>query len=266
MEIPDVSMISDFQAGVNCLQNPSIISRLFTLLGMELWKWSAIILAVFAAFKRLKVLFIRFRGTVAPSLEKIVEHLVEDFELTDDDDEDDEDECSSVSTLEDFSEEEEEEIQEDYIKEKGKNGNQLRLLRKLSWIDFSNDSSVVKLWDGFEESYRNIVSMWDSSTIFDLGNQYQVDTTFVVAQPPTVTLTAEVNRKRNGVVLNAYDRRMRGEKSVVIADWPQYGVEKVNVRNGINGVLTVGDLRNTKTPLKTVRLRGSNGDEFGNDE
>ena len=72
MEIPVINRISDFEAGISSLNNPSFLSQVYALSGIEkiyqaysFWKWGALILALLASLStiinKLKILIIRFR-------------------------------------------------------------------------------------------------------------------------------------------------------------------------------------------------------------
>lgn len=288
MEIPDLNMISDFEAGMNCLQNPSLISRSFAIsgIGNSFWKWGALILAVVATFgsiiRRIKLLFIYIR-TVKPSAEPLLQYLTDDFDFSDDDD----DELSSDSSEEDdvtrnpssFSDR----VDRDFgvagsgfscFREQGRNGNFRNRRRRGSferfpWADFAAGKSVVKLWDNLSLGYDfdEEVRVWDLNKDLKFPNIFG-DSSVVPAMTmgsPAVVLSSEVrenNSNNNDVVLSAYDTRMKGQAPAICASWHAPaakflgvnggGVEKVYVRDNAAGVVTVGDMRNVKTPLGSL--------------
>lgn len=278
MEIPDLNMISDFEAGVNCLQNPSLISRSLAVsgIGNSFWKWGALILAVVATFggiiRRIKLLFIYIR-TVKPSAEPLLQYLNDDFDFSDDDD----DELSSAS-----SEDEDvrrhprsptDRVDKDFgvagssfscFREQGQNGNLRNRRRRSScerfqWSDFAGGKSVVKLWDNLSLGYDfdEEVRVWDLNKDLKFANIFGGSSVV-----PAVVLSSEVRENSNDVVLSAYDTRMKGQAPAICAEWHAPaakivgvnagGVEKVYVRDNAAGVVTVGDMRNIKTPLGSL--------------
>ncbi|OIT06265.1 PREDICTED: uncharacterized protein LOC109209850 [Nicotiana attenuata] len=248
-------MISNFEADVKFLQNPSLISQFFSLSAIEkvpqvysFCKWGALVLAIVASFSSLirksKLLFFYVRK-IKPSTEPLLQYLSENINFSDDDDDD---ECSSVSS----NDEELTQVDEDfsvagssfYFKEQGQQSN-LRLGRRRSsyeWFpltEFSAGKSVVKFWDSLTLG----LDFNDSFNISDF-----------------TVLSSEVRDAKTGVVLAGYDTRMRRQSPAICAEWGTgkvlgisgNGVGKVYVRDEVAGVLTVGDLRNVKTPVETV--------------
>lgn len=237
-------MISNFEADAKYLQNPSLISQFFTLSDIEkvhedysFWKWGALFFAIFATFsliRRIKFTFIYIRK-INPSDEPILQYLSEDFDFSDDDD----DECSSVSSN-----------HEEIITPTGDRDfsvagqkSNLRLRRRRSsyelfpLTEFFAGESVVKLWD--------------------LNNEEKMNK-FQRLPSPVMVFWSESRDEKNGVVLAAYDARMRRQSPVVCADWGAGkvvgigGVEKVYVRDEVAGILKVGDIRKAKAPVETV--------------
>lgn len=203
MEIPEISMITDFEAaGMKCLQSPSLISRAFSLSNVttqvySFWKWGAIILAIFATFssiiKRIKIIHIR---RIKSSSESLLQHLDIDLDLSEDDDstndsswassdnEDDDDDIptSTASFLDPFSGDRDFRVKgsTDYYKSQGQNGH-LRLRRHrqnessggcegLAWADFGAGNNVVKLWDslGLSLGFDSFDDYSDSESVVSL--------------------------------------------------------------------------------------------------
>lgn len=236
-------MISNFKVDVEYLQNPSLISQFFSLSNIEkvpedysFWKWGALFFAIFATFsliRRINFTFI-YLGRIKPSDEPILQYLSEDFDFSDDDDE-----CSSVSSND-------EEIinptSDHDFSVAGKKSN-LRIRRRRSsyelfpLTEYVAGKSVVKLWD--------------------LNNEEKMNK-FQTVPSPVMVFWSESRDEKNGVVLAAYDARMRRQSPVIHADWGTGkvvgigGVEEVYVRDEVAGILKVGDMRKAKTPLKTV--------------
>lgn len=294
MEFPEINMISNFEAGVKCLQNPSLVSRFFALSPIEkvpqvysFWKWGALILAILATFsslvRKIKLLFIYIRR-IKPSAEPLLQYLGEDFDFSDDDEDVDDDKCSSTASSDD-EDLLDQQIDVDftvagssfYFREKGQNGN-LRFrrrrnsLERFPWTEFSAGKNVVKLWDSlalgldyeYEDLSKSVVSLWDLNQEEKLGYLFSgsSEVPSVTMASPSVVLSSEVKNNQNGVVLAAYDTRIKSKSPAICADWGAgsgkvvgvngSGVGKVYVRNEAAGMLTVGDMRNVKTPLEKI--------------
>lgn len=290
MEIPEINMLSDFEAGIKCLQNPSSISRFFSF--PTLWKWGALIFAIFATFssitRRIKLVFIRFHTVKSSS-----NHAEDVFEFSDDDDDvvslassDDEDEGGEELRTASFRGQRR--VDEDFcvrgsilsFKSQWQNG-QLRQRRRRGsgggvWSELACGKNVVKLWDSigfsldidedlFNYDSKSVVSTWDSKSGEFPGHVWGAS-----AARPTVLLTAESHGKGDGVILSGYDTRMRSGAPALYAEWMSAadgvggvstaGVSKVYVRDDVSGVVTVGDVRNVRRPLECVRE--SDGDTW----
>ncbi|KAK3018735.1 hypothetical protein RJ639_003029 [Escallonia herrerae] len=294
MEITDINIITDFGAGMKCLQNPSLISRFLSLSGIEkvpqvysFWKWGAIVLVIFAAFtgviNRIKLLIIRVRTVKClPSVSQpLLQESEDDFDLTDDETSssvaasDYDDDTDQTSTFEDRRQ-----VDEDFRvagssscwgrqwqNGDSKLGRRCSVGDLFSWPEFSAGKSVVKLWDSFglgldfEDSFETKISTWDLnkdvkiSSIF--GGRGQIPA--VALASPAVLLSGELSNNA-GFLLAAHDVRMGRHNPAIRAEWrPRLGKaagihsggnEKVYVRDGITGALTVGDLRNANIPLE----------------
>lgn len=289
MEITEISMLSDFEAGMKCLQNPSILSRFSPFPQLySFCKWGALFLAFFATFtsvlRKIKLLTIRrINSLVSPSQPLFTQLLAgddDDFDFSDDDDvsssgtvSDDDEEFDSTSSFEDQNQNAE------YVyvagsslfsDDRGQNDDcGLRRRNRFSWSDFSAGKSVVKLWDSFgfgldfdENDDDSEVPIWDfngdvkMSDIF--GGKYSISAGST-SSSPDVVLSAELS-DNDCVLFGAYDRRMGRESPAIYAEWrPRRGkpvgvgnggMEKVYVMDSVDGALTVGDLRNVKTPLE----------------
>ncbi|CAK9147596.1 unnamed protein product [Ilex paraguariensis] len=290
MEIPEISIIGGFEAGMKYLQNPSLISRFFSLSGIDrvpqvysFWKWGALILAFVATFtgiiNTIKLLIIRVR-TVKPLLASFSEPL---FQFSDDDENFSDDETASSASFEDeeyestSSSDDELPVDENFgvagsslYSENQSLGGKFKLRRRFSWSNFAAGKSVVRLWDSlglgldFEDSSNGVVSIWD------LNNDQNISTFFsrscqipAVARPaPAVVVQTQVDSSSNSIIFSAHDTRVGSQTPSIYASWQSPvtevvsmnsgGVEKVYIRDGVTGVLTVGDMRNVKTPLKNV--------------
>ncbi|VFQ98527.1 unnamed protein product [Cuscuta campestris] len=263
MEIPDLNMISDFEAGVKCLQNPSLISSSLPIsgIGRSFWKWGALILALVATFRgiirRIKLFFFYIRA-VKPSVEPLLQYLSEDFDFSDSDGEED----SSCS-----SSEEEEVVRRATTSFAGRLRNRRRretsVVERFPWSGFaSGGKSVVKLWDNLAVGYDfdAEVFMREVYTDLNLTNKVFPESRRSTAMAsPAVVVSSEVIGSRNDVVVAAYDTRLKGRSPAICAEWQTpakisvdvnaAGVERVYVEDRAAGVVTVGDLRNMKTAL-----------------
>lgn len=281
IEIPEISMIADFEAGVNCIQNPSFISRFFSLSNVIIlcgfWQWGAVILAILATFrsivKRIKIIHIR---RLKSSSESLLHHLDIDLDLTDDETDDssrassesDDDDPTSTASFgdeyDDFSVKGSSLLYNNRLQ----NGNlRFRFNRRgegdevFGWADFTTGKNVVKLWDSlglsigfdsFDDSSdsESVVSLWDldqEKKISDVfaSSRHSPPVSVTAAPSRSMVLTAGTNDSRNGtVVLGAYDTRMGGRKPAIFAEWgsPAAAAGKAfGVTPGGVGKVYVGD-------------------------
>ncbi|XP_010265355.1 PREDICTED: uncharacterized protein LOC104603107 [Nelumbo nucifera] len=255
MEIPVISRISGFEAGINCLQNPSFVSRLFHLAGIEdiylnysLWTWGALIVAFLATFssliKRTQILIFRIWRTRS---EHIFRPLV-DADADDDQEDEDEDEIFSTSSSSDDDDDDEDEsfspfenprpVDEDfrvagsgnYNEDRGE-GFKLRHRRRrsncedwFSWSGFTNSQSVVKLWDGLGLGFRNTsesrISVRDlnkEQTICSfVGGMCQFPSVSIAS--PAMVLSAGLENSRNAA-LRVWDARVGRQIPAIFAEW-----------------------------------------------
>lgn len=215
MGIPEITIITDFgAAGMNCLQNPSLISRVLSLSNLttqvySFWKWGALIIAIFATFssiiKRIKVIHIR---RIKSSSESLLQHLDIDLDLSDDDDstndssrassdneDDDDSPTSTASFLNPFAGDRDFRVKgsSDCCRSQGQNGH-LRLRRHrqnessggcegLAWADFGAGNSVVKLWDslGLSLGFDSFDDYSDSDSVvslWDLDKEKKISDAF----------------------------------------------------------------------------------------
>lgn len=261
MEITDINIISDFDAGFKCLQNPSLISPFFPITGI--FKWGALILAIFAKLiNRIMFLIIRI-----PSINCSLKPLLDDevFYYSDDDTsssetQSDDEELESTSSFEDGYQGFRVAGSSYYRAEEGQNGN-MKLRRRLiggcglSWPDFSAGKSVVQLWDSLGLS----LDFEDSSSFCSdkISSKYMAS--------PVVVLWANMSNSES-IAFGAYDTRVARDIPVITVEWQSRlgnfvgisssAVEKVYIRDDCAGEVTVGDLRNVKTPLEKLTEYG----------
>lgn len=266
MEVPVINRISDFDVGINSIDDPSFSSRAFAVSGVEnlhhaysFWKWgSALLLLAFTAsftalITRIKTLVLRSRNvdvSLAPPA------LLYDY------DSDSDSSCSPDSSDDDDDEEQDLDDgdlrvrDDDDDDEKGTNGN-IPWMRRcsrsfgdlLSWPDLGGlgSSGVVKLWDHLdidkEGSQRNGVASFLSNCVDSLS------------LPPEVLLAAE-KKGSDAVEVSAWDARAGFGMPALLAEWRQPGrllgkivkvnagdVDKIYVGDYVSGEITVGDMR-----------------------
>ncbi|GER43859.1 hypothetical protein STAS_20725 [Striga asiatica] len=265
MEITEINMISDFEAGMKCLQNPSLISGLNKIPQIySFWKWGALFFAIYATFssiiRRIKLILIRIHTVKTSSHrpEDIVEYTDNDEISSDDEDEEEHEKAEDRRLMTSFGGQRRS-VDEDFCV-KGVFGGQWcdGNLRKRrggggAWSEFAPGKSVVRLWDSLG------LNLDFDEDLFGYGAQSVVSTWDAPARP--VVLTAESNRKADGVILGGYDARMPRRVPALYAEWGSPakkvagvsagGVGKVYVRDDVGGVLVVGDVRNVRRPLES---------------
>ncbi|CAA0809017.1 Unknown protein [Striga hermonthica] len=292
MAIPEINMITDFEAGMKCLQNPSLISGLDKVpQAYSFWKWGALFFAIFATFssiiRRIKLILVRFH-TIKPSSRQTEEvfELSEDDEtsLASSDDDGDDDKAEDRPTTSSFGRQRR--VDENFrvkgvFRGQWPNGNLRHRKRRCgggAWSEFDPGKSVVRLWDSlgfnldFDEDLfscgeQSVVSTWDSDRA---GRGIDFAGVAWGAPGTAAVLTAEGNRKGGGVILGGYDARMPRRVPALYAEWglpaeaekvggvSTGGVGKVYVRDDVGGVVAVGDVRNVRRPLESVRESDGN--------
>ncbi|KAL9401824.1 hypothetical protein Peur_005673 [Populus x canadensis] len=216
MEIPVINRISDFETGLASLQNPTFLSQILALSGVEkihqaysFWKWGALILALAASFtaiiNRIKILIIRFKNHPFISSPSLITNQEDcDYESETDLS------CSSSISLSDDEQEEEStsssrswwsinDHDQDfrvrgsencYIDDQYQGGN-FRLRRRrnssigdfFSLTDFTNGKNVVKLWDNLGLSLGlNLNNSCDSRnaavSFYDINKEQKICSIF----------------------------------------------------------------------------------------
>ncbi|XP_047306416.1 uncharacterized protein LOC124909826 [Impatiens glandulifera] len=297
MEIPEFNLISNFEAGVNCLQNPSLFSRVFDIYGggfpivYSFWKWGALFIALLASFKcivsKVKILIIAISNRVKAfaASQPPIQLFGDDFDSDDDSD----DACSSASSDDDigcFTVEENFSV----AGSRSYDGDSNLRRRRNCWewdrfalSDLAAGKGVVKIWDclglglDFEdESNDNVVSLWDLNKNKKIssfngvtgGDGEQIPAVSMAS--PSVILSA-LSSKDGNVKFGAYDRRIGLHNPSILAEWTPtpssprrskvVGIDKkVYVIDDDVSSLTVGDMRNVKSPLRNVTE--SDGDKW----
>lgn len=299
MEITELNIITcDFES-VNCLQNPSLYSRIFSISGItkapqlySFCKWGALILALAATFTgiiiQIKLLLLRFYK------HKLASSTSPTHQLEGDEDEDESSSSASSDDDEDYvppttSFHDRFPVDEDFrVAGSSFYCRHFSLRRRrsrgcgdwFSWPDLtSGKKSVVKLWDslglGFEfeeeDSSESVVSIWDLNRDVKIntfsGMRCQIPA--VAMSSPAEVILSGSNNKGN-VLLGLYDTRVVGQIPAIYSEWrprrgrvvgiDSGGVEKVYVVDDVSRKLTVGDLRRVNTPLED--LTESDGDTW----
>ncbi|CAN6549473.1 unnamed protein product [Malus baccata var. baccata] len=261
MEIPVLNRITDLPSRLTSLPDPSFLSQSLSIPGIQnvsqaysFWKWGALILAILASFgtliTKINIFAISLRRLrlLAPQPLSQQLHNGDYSDVSDDDD------ICSVSSASSVSDDESEsEISYDdesrtigrdehfHVRGSGYYGDDgeqnrnlgLRLRRsfgghRFSWSDFTAGKSVVKLWD---------------------------------SSSPSTFLSAD-SGVSGRVSLGVWDARVGCRIPAILADWgPQLGRivgvasgvdDKVYVKDGVTGKVTIGDVRKVASPLGNV--------------
>lgn len=266
MEIPVINRMTELEASINSLNNPSLISRLISTLELnsslpvQVCKWGALFLTLLYAFTsfayRIKILVLHFHSKSKSLLSSVSgplqSHLDDEFSTDDDacssSDDDDEEEEVPTSSCEDLTR-----FDEDF-RVKGSSGNfsentwQKRKLGLRRRRSIGDNFSLSELVNG-----NGVVKLWESSIP-------------AVSFSPTVTFTAGEDGKFG---LGLWDFRMKWESPAVQAEWKsdrrgravQVGIDsgrtgKVYVRDDRSMGFTVGDVRMADTPLENLTESG----------
>ncbi|CAN6727700.1 unnamed protein product [Malus baccata var. baccata] len=261
MEIPVLNIITDLPSRLTSLPDPSFLWQSLSFPGIQnvsqaysLWTWGALVLAILASFGTLiaiiNIFVIGLRRLRILDPQPLNQQL-HDGEYSDVSDDDDICSASSASSLSDEDLEPEISFDDEsnsigrdeqfhvkgsgYYGDDGVQNRNFGLLRRrsfgghrFSWSDFTAGNSVVKLWDASSPA------------------------TFLSADPAPSGL----------VSLGVWDARVGCRIPAILAEWgPQIGrivgvasggVEKVYVKDGVTGHLTVGDVRKVASPLGSV--------------
>lgn len=272
MEIPVINRMTELEASISSLNNPSLISRLISTLELnssvpfQFCKWGALFLTLLYAFAlfayKIKILVLHFHSKSKSLLSSVSDPLQSHFddEFSADDGEND-DVCSSSD-----DDDEEEEVPSSSCEEltrfdedfqvKGSSGNfsenpwqkrKLGLRRRRSIGDNFSLSELVNA--------NGVVKLWESSIP-------------AVSFSPTVTFTAGACEDGR-LGLGLWDFRMKWESPAVQTEWKsdwrgravRVGIDsgrtgKVYVRDDRSMGLTVGDVRMADTALENLTESG----------
>ncbi|KAG8498423.1 hypothetical protein CXB51_006898 [Gossypium anomalum] len=284
MEIPVINRISDFEASISTLNNPSFLSQVYALSGIDkiyqayhFWKWGALILALLASLStiinRLKILVIRFRRN----------HSLPCRPLLYDTDFDTDSETSSCSSSDNEVEYEEpsasqnwRQVDEDFrvrgsghfIDDQWRNsGSTLRKRRSsigdlFSWAEeLTSGKSVVKLWDNLGLGFRldldesdNVLNVYDINketkirSIFGEKSDFQAVS--ASSSSPAVVVSAGGDSSTRRVAVSAWDTRLDCRQPVILTEWcPEKPMEKISAVNtdGVEKVYIRGDVKGMLT-------------------
>ncbi|GAB4828847.1 hypothetical protein Ancab_018507 [Ancistrocladus abbreviatus] len=251
MDIPIISRMSDLEASINSLKDPSFISRIIAILEFgssqahRFWKYGALLVALVYAFSsvasRIKIFILQHRKIMSSTSQTLSTDYSDDEAYSDDDDDDDDDEeaeessCSSEdeidyrkSSYQDLTRFEEEfrVAGVSNLRESEGQSRKFMLRRRRSGIgsegfSFSevfNCKSVVKLFDD-SSSNGNTIS------IFDLNKSAKISSIFgilpaVTMSSPAVIVSASRSKKDEKLLgVNVWDVRMRRRVPAVHAEW-----------------------------------------------
>ncbi|CAK9316876.1 unnamed protein product [Citrullus colocynthis] len=300
MEIPVINRFSGLETGMSSLPNPTLLPQIlaspsgFQTLSrsLDLWKWSAVIIAVVATFSsvinRIKLLFVIFRRQKR-ILQEIVYDSDSDSEYSVDDsassvssvwsefEEDDADEpAASSSRSWDFTDRDFHVRGSDYYLNDDETKRTLRHRRSFhnrdgegdhfSWADLSGGKSVVKLWDNLRFEFDHCHSDANEIRVYDVIKEQTIGSILAgksqIAPSLTSTLLLSVAENVSGKTsVNLWDTRVGSQIPALIAEWKPVtgkvlgvkftGNQKVYI-SGDAGKITVGDVRNVKSPLKNL--------------
>ncbi|XP_076918929.1 uncharacterized protein LOC143579537 [Bidens hawaiensis] len=249
MEIAELNLLGDFEAGMKCLQNPSLISKLSLInklpqIVYSIWTCGALVIAVFATFtsvfNNIKLLLhhIRVRFLLL-SCQNSPHHIFNDDDDCEFDFSDDDTMSSVAGSDDDGTDSEDERVDNEVFRvegsgcnnyfnnSEGQNGNfTLRRCNRFSWSDFSAGKSVVQLWDSFglgldfedyESDPEGKIAIWDLGRDVKLSSGKRCQ----VADPAAenVVLTAEMNGNNGGVGFATYDFRVDARCPALYATW-----------------------------------------------
>ncbi|XP_039068886.1 uncharacterized protein LOC120215230 isoform X3 [Hibiscus syriacus] len=282
MEISAINRISDFEASITFLNNPSFLSQIYALSWFQayhFWKWGALILVLLASLStiinRLNILIIRSRRNRSLTNQPLLYGT--DFDTDTD--------SSSCSSSDDEGEYDEpsasqnwRQVDEDF-RVRGSGHFTLRKRRSsigdlFSWAEeLTSGKSVVKLWDNLGLGFRldldesdNVLNVYDVNketrmgSIFGGKNEFQA----VSASSPAVVVSAGADSSTGRVAVSVWDTRLHCRGPAILTEWSPKkpmekisavnadGVDKVYIRDHVTGTLTVSDMRKASSPLSNV--------------
>lgn len=303
MEIPVINRFSGLDSGMSSLPNPTLLPQILaspsgfqTLFrSLDLWKWSAVIIAIVATFSgvinRIKLLFVIFRRQKR-ILQEIVYDSDSDGEYSVDDsassvssvwsefEEDDADEPAASSSLSWDSTDRDFHVRgSDYYLNDHETKRTLRLRHRrsfhnqdreddhFSWADFSGGKSVVKLWDNLRFEFDHCHSDTNEIRLYDVIKEQTIGSILAGKSQIAPSLTSKLLLSTSANVpgktsVNLWDTRLGSQIPALIAEWKPVagkvlgvkfpGDQKVYVRDEDAGKITVGDVRNVKSPVENL--------------
>ncbi|KAK4263808.1 hypothetical protein QN277_029179 [Acacia crassicarpa] len=284
MELPVIHRINNFQVA-----SPSLPGIQSVYAAYNFCKWSAVILALVAAFgsivNRIKILILRLRHETQSLASSNLLSDLDDYSSCSDGEDGSYSSSSTVSSEYEEDEDEQAEssgsfhwwrVDEDFLVRGS--GHQLddqlqsgkvRHRRRcsigeiFSLSEIANSESVVKLWDsigfGLGLDFDDYESSSSSAAVH--GALVSGEKTSAPAQSslsPAVVVSAGESASGN-LALTIWDTRLRRRTPAVIAEWEPNegrvvgvgsgGVEKVYVKDDVRYGVTVGDMRKVTSPL-----------------
>ncbi|XP_022945223.1 uncharacterized protein LOC111449528 [Cucurbita moschata] len=266
MEVPVINRLGGLDSDMASLHNPTLLPQIFASRSgfqtisqsLHLWQWSAVIIALLATFSgvinRIKLLLVVFRRQ-----KRLLQEIVDDSDSDGDFSLDDS--ASSVSSWSEFEEDDADETESlssrswdlsdrdflvrgsDYFLNDSETKRTLRFRHRssfdtqddgnnnnqFSWAELTGGKSVVKLWDNLSFQFNHRPSDEGIS-----GNSS----------------------------INLWDTRVGSQMPALIADWKSMtgkvsgvkftGDRKVYISNEEARRITVGDVRNVKSPVENL--------------
>lgn len=276
MQVPLIDRLNDLQVGLNSLHNPSLPSQITSSLTVSVaynfCKWGAVILALVATFgsiiNRVTIFIIRFRNKATSSLPSIP------FLDGDDDDDDDDDDCTSSDDDDDYTSSEFRDEEHDdpsssskfhrvheYFRFNGSDDDEFLCGTHKRRRSFGDIFSLSEIANG-----KSVVKLWDSigfGLALDFDDYEEtVDPVPAVSNPSPAVVVSAGEGSCGNLAVKIWDTRLRRRKPSVVAEWgasvgkavrvESGGVQKVYVRDDGRYGVTVGDMRNVRTPLGNV--------------
>ncbi|KAK8359925.1 hypothetical protein V6Z11_A04G129900 [Gossypium hirsutum] len=278
IEIPIINRIIDFESDINSLNNPSFISQVYSLFGIEeiyeaynLWEWGALILVLVALLstiiKTLKILIIRSRRR----------HSLQSQPLLDDTDFDTGTDSSCVSSDDELEYEEPstshewQQVDENfrvrgsgYLIDHQLGSRNFTLQKRLSSIgglfswaeEVTGGNSVVKLWDNLGIGFRldlddnhNVLNMYDANKETKLtsifGRDSVIHAVSISSSSTAIVVSAGADSLSSRVAVSAWDRRLHSSSPAILSEWrPTRSIEKITTINtkGMEQVYIKGDV------------------------
>ncbi|KAG4152690.1 hypothetical protein ERO13_D04G137600v2 [Gossypium hirsutum] len=277
MEIPIINRIIDFESDINSLNNPSFISQVYSLFGIEeiyeaynLWDWGALILVLVASLSTiintLKILIIRSRRR----------HSLPSQPLLDDTDFDTDTDSSCVSSDDELEYEEPSTSHEwQQVDENFRvRGSGYLIDHQLKSRDFTLQKKLSSIGGiGFRldlDDSHNVLNMYDANKETKLtsifGRDSVIHAVSISSSSTVIVVSAGADSLSSRVAVSAWDRRLHSSSPVILSEWrPKRSIEKITtintkgmeqvyIKGDVVGKLTVGDMRKVSSSLMSSNV------------